>query len=89
MIIFVRTTVQLDDDVFRRAKTAAAAAGITLSRLIEDSLRENLRRALTSDRIRPRRFRMVTFGQRERRIAHEPADFASAAEAEDLRSLGR
>jgi hypothetical protein len=45
MIIFMRTTVQLDDDVFRRAKAAAAAAGITLSRLIEDSLRENLRRS--------------------------------------------
>ena len=88
-IIFMRTTVQLDDDVFRRAKAAAAAAGIPLSRLIEDSLRENLRRAPTIEGAHARRFRMVTFGQRERRVAHEPADFASAAEAEDLLSLGR
>jgi Arc/MetJ family transcription regulator len=87
MIIFMRTTVQLDDEVFRRAKAAAAAAGISLSRLIEDSLRENLRRA--HEGTRARRSRMVTFGQRERRVAHEPADFASAAEADDLRSLGR
>jgi len=54
MIIFMRTTVQLDDDLFRRAKAAAAAAGITLSRLIEDSLRENLRRVPTPERTRAR-----------------------------------
>lgn len=89
MLIFVRTTVQLEDDVFRRAKAAAAAAGITLSRLIEDALRENLRRGPALESTRAKRFRMVTFGQRERRVAHEPADFSSAAEAEDLRSLGR
>ena len=85
----MRTTVQLDDDVFRRAKAAAAAAGIPLSRLIEDSLRENLRRILAPEAAHARPFQMVTFGQRGRRVAHEPADFASTAEAEDLRSLGR
>ncbi len=89
MIIFMRTTVQLDDDIFRRAKAAAAAAGIPLSRLIEDSLRENLRRAPAPEGTHVGRFRMVTFVQGERRVAHEPADFASATEAEDLRSLGR
>jgi hypothetical protein len=31
----------------------------------------------------------VTFGQGERRVAHEAADFAAAAEVEDLRSVGR
>ena len=89
MIISMRTTIQLDDDVFRRAKAAAAAAGISLSRLIEDSLREILRRTRVPDGARPKRFRMVTFGQGERRVAHEAADFAAAAEAEDLRSVGR
>jgi hypothetical protein len=89
MIIFVRTTVQLDDDVFQRAKALAAAAGISLSRLIEDSLRENLRRTRAPEGPGVRRFRMVSFGHSERRVAHEPADFAAAGEAEDLRSLGR
>lgn len=89
MIIFMRTTVQLDDDVFRRAKAAAAAAGIPLSRLIEDSLRERLRRTQAPEGARAKIFRMVTFGQGERRVTHEPADFAAAAEAEDLGSLGR
>jgi len=89
MIIFMRTTVQLDDALFRRAKAAAAEAGISLGRLIEDSLRDNLRRASTTDGQRPRRFKMVTFGQGERRVAHQPADLAAVAEAEDLESLGR
>ena len=89
MIIFMRTTVQLDDHLFRRAKAAAASAGISLSRLIEDSLRENLGGGRTPETARQRRFRMVTFGQGERRVAHEPRDFSKAAETDDLRSLGR
>jgi|HubBroStandDraft_1064217.scaffolds.fasta_scaffold816186_1 hypothetical protein len=89
MVIFLRTTVQLDDDVFRRAKAAAAAAGIPLSRLIEESLRESLRRTAAAEVERTRRFRMVTFGQHERPASHEPTDFAAAAEAQDARSLGR
>jgi hypothetical protein len=32
---------------------------------------------------------MVTFGQGERRVAHQPPDFAAVAEAEDLVSLDR
>lgn len=85
----MRTTLQLDDALFRRAKAAAAEAGIPLSRLIEDCLRENLRRASSTGGSRPRRFKMVTFGQGERRVAHRPADFAAVAGAEDLESLGR
>lgn len=88
MLIFMRTTIQLDDSLFRRAKAAAAAAGIPLSRLIEDSLRESLRRGTPEEAHAPR-FRMVTFGHRERRVAHEPADFIAAAESEDLKTLGR
>ena len=89
MIIFMRTTVQLDDDLFRRAKAAAAEAGIPLSRLVENALRENLRRSTVNDEGRAKPFKMVTFGHRERRVAHEPTDFASAGEEDDLGSLGR
>ena len=85
----MRNTVQLDDDVFRRAKAAAAAAEVPLSRLIEDSLRGSLRRVPAYGETRPKRFRMVTFGQSERRVAYEAENFATASEAEDLRSLGR
>ena len=73
----------------RRRWRTAFTAGIPLSRLIEDSLRENLRRTLAPEGAHARPFQMVTFGQRGRRVAREPADFVSTAEAEDLRSLGR
>lgn len=40
----MRTTIDLDDELLREAKQAAAAAGVSLTRLIEDSLRATLRR---------------------------------------------
>jgi hypothetical protein len=40
----VRTTVNLDDALLGSAKQAAAARGTTLTRLIEDALREALAR---------------------------------------------
>ena len=44
MYMCMRTTVVLDDRLFRRAKASAAAAGLTLTSLIEDALREKLHR---------------------------------------------
>jgi len=40
----MRTTIRLDDDLLREAKVYAAATDRTLSRLIEDALREALAR---------------------------------------------
>jgi Ribbon-helix-helix protein, copG family len=40
----MRTTVRLDDDLLREAKTLAARQGRTLTSLIEDGLREQLLR---------------------------------------------
>jgi hypothetical protein len=40
----MRTTIRLDDDLLREAKTAAAASGRTLTELVEDALREALAR---------------------------------------------
>lgn len=39
-----RTTIRLDDDLMRQAKRFAAERGITLTALIEGSLRERLAR---------------------------------------------
>lgn len=41
-----RTTVRLPPDLLREAKTRAAERGTTLTRLIEDALRESLARDL-------------------------------------------
>lgn len=39
----MRTTVRIDDDLFRRAKARAAQNGQTVGELMEDALREALR----------------------------------------------
>ncbi len=39
----VRTTIRIDDDLYRRAKARAARAGRTVSEVIEDAVREALR----------------------------------------------
>jgi hypothetical protein len=85
MLVFVRTTLVIDDAVFRRAKQAAAKSGTTLGALVEQALREYLREA-RSAAAEP--FRMQTFGSRRRKVSHEPADFARLIDAEDTDSLG-
>jgi hypothetical protein len=55
----MRTTVRLDDALFREAKKAAAEAGESLTRLIESALREKLARR--QSRARRRRVRLPTF----------------------------
>jgi hypothetical protein len=55
----MRTTIRLDDDLLREAKVYAAARGLTVTRLIEDALREALARRRTAT-ARPR-LRLRTF----------------------------
>jgi hypothetical protein len=57
----MRTTVRLDDALFREAKKAAAEAGESLTRLIEDALREMLARRRSGGR--RRRVRLPTYGR--------------------------
>lgn len=84
MIIFVRTTVTIDDALFRAAKRAAAQAGCSLSDLVNQALH-----AALSQRKEPRpEFHMITYGGRTQ-SAHEPEDFKNAVEAEDAASLAR
>lgn len=57
----MRTTIRLSDDLLRQAKMRAAEQGITLTQLIDESLRERLA-------TRPRRmgvepFRLPTYGE--------------------------
>ena len=46
----MKTTVDISDDLLHRAKNLAARQGITLRALIEDGLREVLRRRARRDR---------------------------------------
>ena len=57
----MRTTIRLDDELMREAKVRAAQQGITLTQLIDESLRERL-----STRPRPtkgRAFRLRSYGK--------------------------
>jgi hypothetical protein len=58
----MRTTVRLDDALFREAKKAAADAGESLTRLIASALREKLARR--QSRARRRRVRLPTYGRK-------------------------
>ena len=60
MLICMRTTLALNDDLYRKAKKAALDSGTTVSALIEAALRESLRRQ-RSVRSRRKKIRLPTF----------------------------
>ena len=55
----MRTTIRLDDMLLRDAKSYAAAAGITLTALIEESLRARMAQTDSEPR---KRIRLLTSG---------------------------
>lgn len=59
MLLCVRTTINLDDEVFRAYKTRAAQRGTTLAREVEDVLRSDLHRHDASDPTEPFAFPVV------------------------------
>jgi hypothetical protein len=85
MIINMRTTLIIEDRLFREAKRRAAARGISLSALVGEALRG----ALASRSPRAPRFEMVTYGRRGPSVRHSPEDFAAALAEGDGTSLGR
>jgi Ribbon-helix-helix protein, copG family len=54
----MRTTVRIDETLYRRVKAEAARTGRTVSQLLEDSLREALRPRPVDNDLPP----LVTFG---------------------------
>jgi hypothetical protein len=76
----MRTTVVLDDQLFRRAKQRAAKLNLTLSEVVNQALRQ----ALAEPAVKVEPFSMITHGNPRKRTRHEPRDFARALEDEDL-----
>jgi len=56
----MRTTIQLEDHLFRSAKEYAACYGTTLTKMIEDALREVLNRRQNQP---TKPFQLITFGE--------------------------
>ena len=57
----MRTTIRLSDDLLRQAKMRAAEQGITLTQLIDESLRERL--AARPQRMSVEPFRLPIYGE--------------------------
>lgn len=79
MLICMRTTLVLDDDLLREAKRRAIERDVTLSEVISEALRESLQK-------RPGQappFTLVTYGRDSRTSLHEPADFKAILDDED------
>jgi hypothetical protein len=56
----MQTTLRLDDDLYRRAKTVAAEQGLSLTKLVEEAIRDRLDRAAPSSRRRRLRLPVST-----------------------------
>jgi hypothetical protein len=82
MYVCMRTTLILEDRLFREAKQKAAATGITLSELMNSALRRFLRQPAKGLPEREEKFHMPVFG--------EPVKLhLSPAELAELRDEGR
>jgi hypothetical protein len=75
-----RTTLVLDAQLLKRAKTLAAQTGTTVSAIVNQALTEAFSQPSVE---RPPRFEMVVFGAGPVKYRHAPEDFALVAEEED------
>jgi hypothetical protein len=85
MLPSMRTTLVLDDVLLREAKHRAAERDLTVSQVVNEALREAFRQA--SQTAPP--FSMITYGPSDRRVTHDPADFAADSELDDRTALAQ
>jgi hypothetical protein len=77
----MQTTLRLDDELYRRAKAVAAEQGMSLTRLVEEAIRERLNRAAPTPRRRRLRLPVATATGG---LAPEFSNLQEAIEAADL-----
>jgi hypothetical protein len=81
----MRTTLIVEDALYKRAKERAVSLNTTVSDVVNQALREAMAKPL-----RPRvPFEMVTFGDPTQPRRTEPSDFAAALYDDDAASLAR
>lgn len=79
MLIHMRTTLILDDELFRQIKRQAAERNMTLSDIVNHALRELLARPQPT----AAPFSLLTYGRSGNRVQHFPSELAIALEDED------
>ncbi|HYN28280.1 MAG TPA: type II toxin-antitoxin system VapB family antitoxin [Dermatophilaceae bacterium] len=77
----MRTTITLDDHVLAEAKVIAARSGRTLSRVVEDALREQLARRREAAVAARADFSLPTFGDPAGQLLVDLADKDAVARA--------
>jgi hypothetical protein len=85
MIIRMRTTLIIDDDLLRQAKLRAAEWNQTVSDVVNNALRECLGRPAPA----AAPFSLITYGRSSKHVHHEPSEFDAALEQEDRDRLRR
>jgi len=81
----MRTTMTIEDEIFRQLKKRAADTGVPVSDIVNRALRETLFAA--PDAPQPPPFRMVTFGRGQAVVDHTPAELIRALDEEDRDGL--
>ena len=77
MIILMRTTLNIDDELVQQAKHEAVDRRMSLSEFVSRALTEALRTSRSERSTTP--FRMVVHGPASPRVNHQPVDFNSGA----------
>ena len=70
----MRTTLDIQDEVFRRAKSRAAEIGVTLGEFVSSALRDSLGRQETSSEVR---FDVPVFGDPAMAVNRSATDLAA------------
>jgi len=76
----MRTTIDLDDSLFRQAKSHAALQGIRFKDVVENALRQNLASAKPSRR---KRIKLPLWGNKKMGILDIPDDIAHRAQQQE------
>lgn len=79
----MRTTLILDDKLLSQAKRRAAERNTTVSKIVNEALRESLTRQAEP----PRPFQLITYGNPNKPEQHEPVDFKAILDEEDGKRL--
>ena len=79
MLIRMRTTLIIDDELLKQAKLRAAEWNQTVSDVVNNALRECLTRSAPATTP----FSLITYGRTAKRVHHEPTDFEASLEQED------
>jgi len=82
----MRTTMTIEDDIFRELKKKAAETGVRVSDVVNRALRDALSKKPQAQVHAT--FRMVTFGRGQTTVDHTPADFAQVLEKDDRDNVG-